>query len=94
MTVRTIADITPNGAAVPLSTDLNARAIYIVMTATGSTIRTGDSNVGSGRGALLPTGVLTTPYPRQDNEQQPYQLAHVYVYGASGADKVSITYGT
>ena len=77
----------------PLSTNPNARAIYICMTAAGTSIRTGDSNVGSARGVVLPTGVLTTPFPRQDNPQQPYNLSTVYVYGASGTDKVSITYG-
>jgi hypothetical protein len=30
---------------------------------------------------------------RGDFDQQPYDLYEVYAYGASGTDKVSITYG-
>ena len=92
MQIGTIADITPNGAAVALSAT-HQRAIFVDMVASGTSIRTGDSNVGSARGVALPTGAFTTPYPRQDNEQQPYDLSTIYVYGASGSDKVSITYG-
>ena len=92
MTIKTIADITPGGAAVALSNDPNEKAVFIDMAASGSTVRTGDINVGAGRGVLLQAGVLCTPYPRQSNDQQPYPLSAVYVY-ATGGDKVSITYG-
>jgi hypothetical protein len=92
MQIATIADITPNGTATVLA-GVTTRAIYVAMTASGSSIRTGDSHVGASRGVALPSGAFTVPYPRQDNEQQPYDLSQIYVYGASGTDKVSITYG-
>jgi hypothetical protein len=91
MQIGTIADITPNGSKVALA-NVSTRAIWIDMTASGTSIRTGDSNIGAARGVVLQTGVLSRPYPRQDNPQQPYDLANVYVYGGSGTDKVSITY--
>ena len=93
MTLQTIPDITPNGAAIQLSTVVSARATWIKATAIGTTIRYGDLNVGSARGALLQTGVLTDIVPRDSFSQSPVDLAAVYVYGAAGADKVSITYG-
>ena len=91
MVLGTIADITPNGAAVPLSATEGALATWIKLTATGATIRVGNANVGAGRGVLLASGV---PFelPRGDFDQQPYPLTGVYVYG-TGTDKVSITYG-
>ena len=92
MQVGTIADITPNGSAVQLSST-PLRAIWISLTASGTSIRTGDSHVGANRGVALPSGQNVVPYPRQDNPQQPYDLSTVYVYGGSGSDKVSITYG-
>ena len=66
-------------------------ATWVKLTATGATIRVGDSNVGAGRGVLLASGV-PTDLPRGDFQQQPYPLNGVYVYG-TGTDKVSITYG-
>ena len=91
MVLGTIADITPNGAAVALSATEGALATWIKLTATGATIRVGDANVGAARGVLLASGV---PFelPRGDFDQQPYPLTGVYVYG-TGTDKVSITYG-
>ena len=93
MTLMTIADITPNGAAVQLSTVLSARATWIKATAIGTSIRYGDANVGPARGALLQTGVPTNTVPRDDFSQSPVDLASVWFYGAGGGDKVSITYG-
>ena len=96
MQTYTLPDITPGGTKVALSTVIPTtsanRAIWINMTATGSTIRYGDVNVGSGQGQVLPTGIPFLTHPRGDNPQQPYMLSQVYVYG-SGGDKVSITYG-
>jgi hypothetical protein len=93
MTIQTIADITPNGAAVPLSTNPDLFATWITLTATGSSIRYGDVNVGAARGALLQTGVpYTIPAPGTHDQARLY-LKSVLVYGAGGSDKVSITYG-
>ena len=91
MVLQTIADITPNSAAVALSSTEGAKATWVKFVAAGSTIRVGDANVGAGRGVLLPTGV---PFelPRGDFQQQPYDLTAVFVYG-TGTDKVSVTYG-
>lgn len=91
MTIGTIADVTPGGSATALSTG-NEKATWIIFTATGTSIRVGDSNVASGRGVLLQTGVSTL-LPVGDFDQGPYDLAQVFVYG-SGGDKVSITYGS
>ncbi len=91
MQIGTIADITPGGSAVKL-TAISTRAVWVAMTASGTSLRTGDVNTGSARGVVLQTGVETLVYPRADNAQVPYDLSTIYVYG-SGGDKVSITYG-
>lgn len=94
MQVYTIADITPNGTAVALAgSGSTAQATWINATATGTSIRFGDANVGAARGQLLATGVPTLVAVRGDGAQRPYLLAECYVYGGSGSDKVSITYG-
>lgn len=97
MQIYTLPDITPNGAAVQLSTKVVSgnpiRAVWINATASGSSIRVGDANVGASQGQAIPTGVPFLVAPRGDNTQQPYDLSKVYVYGGSGSDKVSITYG-
>ncbi len=88
----TIADITPGGTPTPLiaSGGDDIVATWVKVTATGSTCRIGDANVGSARGSLLEAGVPYT-LERGDFDQQGYPLKQVYVY-ASGGDKVSITY--
>ena len=91
MVLGTIADITPNGAAVALSATEGALATWIKLTASGSTIRVGDANVGTGRGLVCPSGVETY-LPPVAFDQGMYDLTAVYIYG-TGADKVSVTYG-
>ena len=93
MTVQTIPDITPNGAATPLSAT-SLLAAWVNAAASGTSIRFGDSHVGSARGVPLPTNVVVAVAVRCDFDQQPYDLSQLYVYGASGTDKVSITYGS
>lgn len=92
MQIGTIADITPNGTKTALAS-VSTRAVWVNMTASGSSIRHGDSNVGSARGQVLPTGVPFLTHPRCDPTQMFYDLSTIYVYGGSGSDKVSITYG-
>jgi hypothetical protein len=94
MQVYTLPDITPNGSATPLAAaGSTLQAIWINATASGTSIRFGDANVGSNRGQALPTGVPSVVAVRCDPEQRPYLLSECYVYGGSGSDKVSITYG-
>jgi len=90
MQVQTVADITPNSTPTQISA-LHIDAYWIAITASGSTIRWGDVNVGSGRGNAIPTGT-TVIIPRISFDQQGYDLSTVYVYG-TGSDKVSISYG-
>lgn len=92
MTLATIADITPNGTATALTATAGLGAIWVAITASGTSIRVGDSNVGSGRGVAVATGT-TLILPRCSTDQRAYDLSKIYVFGASGADKVSITYG-
>lgn len=93
MRVYTLADITPGGSATALAAPTStARAIWINATASGSSVRFGDANVGAAQGQTLPDGVPFLAAPRGDNAQQPYWLRDCYVY-ASSSDKVSITYG-
>jgi hypothetical protein len=97
MQTYTLPDIEPAGSAASLgaaatSAGAPTRAVWINMTASGTSIRVGDANVSSARGQALPTSLPFNTHPRGDNPQQPYDLAHVYVYGSS-TDKVSITYG-
>jgi hypothetical protein len=91
MTPQTIADITPNGSATAIGA-AGIKATWIIFVASGTTIRVGDSNVGAARGSNIPTGVPVL-WPRCDFNQGRYDLGSVYVYGGSGSDKVSITYG-
>lgn len=93
MQLQTIADITPNGTKVQLSSNTALKATWIEMTATGTSIRFGDTNVGASRGVLLTNGATVQVAIRGDFAQQGYSLSECYVYGASGSDKVSITYG-
>ena len=93
MQLQTIADITPNGTKVQLSSNTALKATWIEMTATGTSIRFGDTNVGAARGVLLTNGATVQVAIRGDFAQQGYSLSECYVYGASGSDKVSITYG-
>ncbi len=91
MTIQTIADITPNGSAVPLAAA--GQAVWILVTATGNSIRIGDANVGASRGVKIPAGVPTL-IPRCAFTQGGYDLAAVHLYGAAGADSVSVTFGS
>ena len=93
MTIETLADITPNSTATPLSTNENLRAAWIIFSAVGSTIRVGDANVSASRGILLPTGVPVPFPPPGTYDQGQMYLKQVHVWGV-GADKVSVTYGT
>jgi hypothetical protein len=93
----TLPDITPAGSKVELGTAATAagapiRAVWINMTASGTTIRVGDTNVSGTRGQALPTGLPFNTHPRGANDQTPYDLSNVFVFGSS-SDKVSITYG-
>jgi hypothetical protein len=97
MQIYSLPDITPAGSVVNLGTAATAagaptRAIWVNMTASGTSIRYGDANVGATRGQALTTGVPFLACPRGDNPQTPYDLNKINVYGAS-TDKVSITYG-
>jgi len=98
MQVYSLPDITPNGSVVNLGTAATSastpiRAVWVNMTASGSSIRFGDAAIGASRGQVLPTGVPFLACPRGDNPQSPYDLSKINVYGGSGSDKVSITYG-
>jgi hypothetical protein len=92
----TLPDITPAGqvnlGTVAASVGAPIRAVWMSMTATGTSIRHGDINVGAARGQLLPAAIPFTTHVRGDNPQEPYDLGKIYVFGA-GSDKVSITYG-
>lgn len=93
MTIQTIADITPGGTATQLSNNPALFATWVTITPSSSTMRVGDANVGSARGALLASGIpYTIPSPGTADQARLY-LSQIYVYG-SGGDKVSITYGT
>ena len=89
-------DITPGGSAAKVSASLPTgyptAAVWVNMTANGSTVRYGDANTSSSQGQVLPTGVPFLACPRGDNEQRTYDLTKLYVF-ASSSDKVSITYG-
>ena len=91
MTIQTIADITPNGVAVPIGT-AGRQASWIQFVATGTSIRVGDSNIGAARG-LKVSATVPTLFPPVEFNMGRLDLGTVYVYGASGSDSVSVTYG-
>lgn len=92
----TLPDITPAGKVnlgkAASDAGMPTSAIWINMTASGTTIRYGDGNVGSARGCVLSTGVPFLTHPRGDNTQTPYDLNKISVFGGN-SDTVSITYG-
>lgn len=92
MTIRTITDIVPNGAAVPLSADKNAQATFVVLKASAAGVRVGDANVGSGRGIVLPDDDVFEFYP-VNFDQGRYQLSQIFVWCAAGATAVSVILG-
>ena len=96
MQLYTLPDITPAGkvnlGTAAASAGAPNRAVWINATATGATIRIGDTNIGATRGQLLPSGVPFQIAVRGESIQEPYDLAKVFVFGAGG-DSVSITYG-
>ena len=98
MQVYTLPDITPNGAVVNLGTAATSagtpvRAVWVNMTASGTSIRVGDASIGAARGQALPTGLPFLVAPVGESIQEPYDLAKMNIYAGSGSDKVSITYG-
>ena len=96
MKTYSIPDITPGGSAVKVSASLPTgypnSAVWVNMTASGTSIRYGDANTGTAQGQALTTGVPFLACPRCDNPQGRYDLTQLYVF-ASGGDKVSITFG-
>ena len=91
MTIHTIADITPNGKAA-VTANNNLLATWVQVTATGTSIRYGDSNVSATVGAKIPAGALYDIIPRDSFDQARLDLSTLYFYG-SGSDSVSITWG-
>lgn len=89
MTVKTIADIVPNGAAIALGAT-GSKAVWVLLTATGNTCRVGDATVAT-QGAKLPTGVPVL-LPRCSFDQGGYDLGEIKVY-ATGSDSISVTIG-
>jgi len=92
MALQTKADITPNGTATALGA-AGTMAIWVKLTATGTSCRVGDSNVSATRGVKL-QNLVTTDLPRLDAYQGHYDLGQIYVFAASGSDAVSVTYGS
>lgn len=93
MTPASASDIVPNGTATAITTGTE-KATVLVLTAksgNGADMRFGDSNIGSGRGAILPKGVPVV-LPRVTIGEGQYPLAQIYVYGAAGTDAVSVSW--
>jgi hypothetical protein len=95
MTVKTVADVVPNGAATPLvpnSPHTVTEARWVQISANGTTIRYGDSNVSASRGARIANGTQAQVGFGFQEGQGPYDLSQIYVF-ATGSDSVSITFG-
>lgn len=97
MQIYTLPDITPAGSKVNLATvaaanNMPTQAVWVNMTASGTSIRYGDTNVSASRGCALTTGVPFLTHPRGANDQTLYDFKNTDVFGTS-SDKVSITYG-
>lgn len=93
MLIETIADISPNGTAMQVAPE-PALATWVAIgnpSTNAGDVRFGDLNVSGSRGAIVAKG-QTVIVPRGNFDQQRYRLSTLYVY-ATGADKVSITYG-
>lgn len=96
MTVKSLPDITPNGAATPLSaTPVAAR--WIQVGCSGASGRAGDASVGAARGSIIPNQSSATQLPLQigytiQEGQGTYDLSQVFVF-ATGSDKISVTFG-
>lgn len=92
--VRSIADVTPNGSAKTLAASRTPACWCIISAPSGNTgdIRVGDSQVSATRGAVLSKGLNLTLLPIGDAKY--LDLAQVSIFGAAGADKVGVIYGT
>lgn len=98
MVIFSLPDITPNGAASTLneinnsplgSAVLEVRGLILV--ASGSSIRLGGPEVSASRGANLPNNVPVI-IPAAFLGMETIPVHQTYVFGASGTDKVSISY--
>lgn len=85
------ADITPNGTATALGA-AGTLCTWFAVTASGTSIRIGNSAVDSTHGLAIPTGTTWTA-PRVSFDQGRYDLSQWFVYGAAGSDKISIVAG-
>ena len=92
MTIHTMADFTPGSSATQLTTNKDLSATWIQVTVTGNSIRYGDANITSSRGAKIPASVLFNIVPRDSFDQSRTDLSTIYFIG-NGSDTVSITYG-
>lgn len=94
----TSADITMTGSAVQFSTTGAARWIQIIAPAgNAQTVRVGDSNVGTSRGAAVAAGggFMLPPIPVATGGTVTdvlYQFSTIYFFGTS-SDKVTVTWG-
>jgi hypothetical protein len=94
MTIITIADLTASGAKVQISsTSVKVRWVKACVLGSSVTARFGDTNVSTGRGLAIPSGLaaITVVEPvAQDFE--PYDLSEMFAYLPSGAT-LTITAG-
>lgn len=92
--VHNIADITPNGTVTALKSS-RTPANWIILSApsgNAADIRVGDSTTSTSSGAIIAKGTSVTLLPISDDHY--LDLALIYVFGASGSDKVGVLYGT
>ena len=91
--VHSLADVTPNNTPKPLAATRTPANWLIVSTAgNAAPVRIGDNTTSSTVGMLVP--VNTTFLMPAIGDTQYLDLASVYVWGATGTDKVSCLYGT
>lgn len=90
----TLADITGTGAPVQVQSSGTARwVLFIALSTNAASVRVGDSNVSTSRGAPVAAGgglLYPTITTQVGDQKQPlYNLSAIYVYIANG-DKVAI----
>lgn len=92
--VHNIADITPNGTATRLKLTRTPANWLMISAPTANTgdIRIGDSATAAANGVVIAKGTTLLLPPIGDDSY--LDLALIYVFGAAGADKVGVLYGT
>ncbi len=91
MALHSLANVTPNGATVPLASS-STPANWVQVIASGSGLVVGGSTTDATHGAALADGGGFMLPPAGNTNQ--YDLAKIYAYAPGGSAKLTVCYFT